>query len=60
MTSNLNPVELGLPPPGDEDVGAFRDEPLCGGKANSTTATRNHRDFSIKATHSEVPFASTR
>jgi hypothetical protein len=38
----------GSSPTGDEDVGAFGDEPLRGRKADSTTATGNDGDLPIK------------
>ena len=41
----------GLSPTGDEDVGAFRDEPLRGRKADSTTAAGNHGELPIKGAH---------
>jgi hypothetical protein len=38
----------GLSPTGDEDVGAFGDEPLRGRKTDSTTAAGNDGDLPIK------------
>jgi len=44
-------VELGLTATGDEDVRAFRDEPLCRGEADSAVASSHDRDFSFQLCH---------
>src|SRR5713226_2421447 len=41
-------VELGVTATGDEDVRAFRDEPLCSGEADSAVASGDDRDFSFQ------------
>ena len=45
-------VQLALAAPGDEDVGAFFDEPLRGRQPDTATAAGDHGDLSIQSSTS--------
>jgi hypothetical protein len=51
VDQGLGLVQLGLSPAGDEDVGAFGDEPLRGGQANAATSAGDDGDLSRQSRH---------
>ena len=44
-------VDLGLPPPGDKNVGTLFNEPFCGREANATASSGDHGDLVFQQRH---------
>jgi hypothetical protein len=47
-----------LPPAGDEDVGAFLDEPLCDGEADTAASAGDDGDLSVQSRHAVTFFVA--